>query len=87
MKKTHATVAAIGSLLTLGAATFSTPSFAADKQDMEKCYGVAKAGKNDCKGNAHSCAGQAKVDAGANEFITVPKGTCERLSGGSLTAK
>ena len=85
MKKTNATVAAISSLLTLSAATFATPSFAADKQDMEKCYGVAKAGKNDCKGNAHACAGQAKVDAGAKEFITVPKGTCERLAGGSLT--
>jgi uncharacterized membrane protein len=87
MKKTNAAVAAIGSLLTLSAATFSTPSFAADKPDMEKCYGVVKAGKNDCAGNAHSCAGQAKVDAGAKEFVTVPKGTCERLSGGSLTMK
>ncbi len=87
MKKTNATVAAIGSLLTLSAATFATPGLAADKPDMEKCYGVAKAGKNDCAGNAHSCAGQAKVDAGAKEFLTVPKGTCERLSGGSLTPK
>jgi uncharacterized membrane protein len=87
MKKTHATVAAISSLLTLSFAASVTPSFAADKPDMEKCYGVAKAGKNDCAGNAHSCAGQAKVDAGAKEFLTVPKGTCERLSGGSLTPK
>jgi uncharacterized membrane protein len=44
MKKTHATITAIGSLLTLGAAVFATPAFAADKPDMEKCYGVAKAG-------------------------------------------
>jgi uncharacterized membrane protein len=87
MKKTNATVTAIGSLLTLSAAAFATPSFAADKADMEKCYGVAKAGKNDCAGAAHACAGQSKVDAGAKEFITLPKGTCERLAGGSLTAK
>ncbi len=87
MNKTSATVTAISSLLTLGATAFATPSFAADKPDMEKCYGVAKAGKNDCAGAAHACSGQSKVDAGAKEFITLPKGTCERLAGGSLTAK
>lgn len=86
MKKSHAAITAIGSLLSLGAA-LSTPVFAADKADMEKCYGVAKAGKNDCAGPAHACAGQSKMDAGGKEWISVPKGTCERLSGGSLTAK
>jgi len=87
MKKTHAAIGAIGSLLTLGAATVATPVFAADKPDMEKCYGVAKAGKNDCAGPAHACAGQSKTNAGGKEWISVPKGTCERLSGGSLTTK
>jgi uncharacterized membrane protein len=87
MKKTSATVTAISSLLTLGAAALATPSFAADKVDMEKCYGVVKAGKNDCAGPAHACAGQAKADSGGKEFVTLPKGTCARLSGGSLTPK
>jgi uncharacterized membrane protein len=87
MKKTSATVTAISSLLTLGAAALATPSFAADKADMEKCYGVVKAGKNDCAGPAHACAGQAKVDSGGKEFVALPKGTCARLSGGSLTPK
>jgi uncharacterized membrane protein len=87
MNKTSATITAIGSLLTLGAAVFSAPAMAADKTEMEKCYGVAKAGKNDCAGPAHSCSGQAKMDGGSKEFITLPKGTCERLTGGSLTAK
>ena len=86
MKKTNATITAIGSLLTLGAA-LSAPAFAADKPEMEKCYGVSKAGKNDCAGPAHACAGQSKMDAGGKEWIYVPKGTCERLSGGSLTTK
>jgi uncharacterized membrane protein len=86
MKKTTATVTAISSLLTLGAA-FATPTFAADKPDMEKCYGVVKAGKNDCAGAAHACAGQAKVDSGGKEFVALPKGTCARLAGGSLTPK
>ena len=88
MKKTSATVTAISSLLTLGAAALlATPSFAADKADMEKCYGVVKAGKNDCAGPAHACAGQSKVDSGGKEFVALPKGTCARLSGGSLTPK
>jgi uncharacterized membrane protein len=88
MKKTNATITAISSLLTLGAAAvFATPTFAADKPEMEKCYGVAKSGKNDCAGPAHACAGQSKTDAGGKEWISLPKGTCERLSGGSLAAK
>jgi uncharacterized membrane protein len=86
MKKTSATVTAISSLLTLGAA-LATPAFAADKADMEKCYGVVKAGKNDCAGPAHACAGQAKTDSGGKEFVAVPKGTCARLTGGSLAPK
>jgi uncharacterized membrane protein len=87
MKKTSAAVTAISSLLTLGAAALASPSFAADKVDMEKCYGVVKAGKNDCAGPAHACAGQAKADSGGKEFVTLPKGTCARLAGGSLTPK
>jgi uncharacterized membrane protein len=87
MNKTPAALTAISSLLTLGLATWTTPAFAADKPELEKCYGVAKAGKNDCAGPAHACAGQSKVDAGSKEWISVPKGTCEKLSGGSLVAK
>ncbi len=87
MKTTHATITAIGSLLTLGAAVFCTPAAAADNAATEKCYGVAKAGKNDCAGAGHACAGQAKVDASGKEFISLPKGMCERLTGGSLSSK
>jgi uncharacterized membrane protein len=46
---------------------------------------VAKAGKNDCAGAAHACAGQSSKDGSNKEFVKVPKGTCERLVGGSLT--
>ena len=35
--------------------------------------------------NGHGCAGQAKTDGDNNEWITLPKGTCERIVGGSLT--
>ncbi len=85
MTKTTRTLTAIGSLLAIGAA-LSAPVLAADDVAMEKCYGVAKAGKNDCAGAAHACAGQSKSDGG-KEWIKLPKGTCERLVGGSLTAK
>jgi uncharacterized membrane protein len=59
----------------------------AQAADSEKCYGVAKAGKNDCKTDVNSCAGQSKVDHNPAAFIAVPAGTCEKISGGSLTPK
>jgi uncharacterized membrane protein len=88
MKMANGAITAIGSLLTLGAAVWSTPAAAADKTDnMEKCYGVVKAGKNDCAGPTHDCAGRSKQSADGKDWINVPKGTCERLNGGSLVAK
>lgn len=78
--KTLAIAAAVGSLLTLG----SAPAFSADEA-KEKCYGVAKAGQNDCAANGHACAGQSKVDSAPTEWKYVPKGECEK-AGGSLQA-
>ena len=63
------------------------PVQAADaKAPQEKCFGIAKAGQNDCASaaNTHSCAGQAKADNDANDWRYVAKGTCAKL-GGSLT--
>jgi uncharacterized membrane protein len=53
----------------------------------EKCYGIATAGKNDCKSSdgSHSCAGQAKADNLATEWKNVNKGECEKM-GGKLEA-
>lgn len=75
---------AISSLFILGLA--SNSAIAADKKDMEKCFGIAKAGKNDCAGKAgtHSCAGQATKDSDPNAFVVVPKGTCEKIAGGKM---
>ena len=70
--------------ITAGLAT--TPA-AAQKQQMEKCYGVAKAKMNDCETARHSCAGQAKVDGDPTEWVKVPAGTCAKLVGGSTTPK
>ena len=63
----------------------TTTAFAAEAGTSEKCYGVAKAGKNDCAGAAHACAGQSSKDQSPKEFIELPKGTCDRIVGGSLT--
>jgi uncharacterized membrane protein len=51
---------------------------------MEKCYGIAKAGGNDCQTATASCAGSSTTDGDKAAFIVVPKGTCERLASGSL---
>jgi uncharacterized membrane protein len=80
--KTAILIAAVGTLVALAG-----PVLAADDSNTEKCYGVAKAAKNDCAGAAHACAGQAAKDGSTKEFVKLPKGTCERLVGGSLTSK
>ncbi len=52
--------------------------------ERERCYGIAKAGQNDCANAVHSCAKQAQADSEASEWIAVPKGTCVRLAGGRM---
>ncbi len=78
--KSLAIASAVGSLLVLGSAS------AEDAPKKEKCYGIAKAGQNDCGTTKHSCSGQAKTDNLPDEWKYVPKGECEKL-GGSLTEK
>lgn len=56
-------------------------------EHMEKCYGIAKAHKNDCRTASHSCAGQAMKSGDPGEWVKVPTGLCTRLSGGSLTPR
>ncbi len=53
--------------------------------EMEKCYGVATAGKNDCQTTTSSCAGTSSSDRQVDAFIALPKGTCGKIAGGSLT--
>lgn len=76
--------AAILGLSTTGALAHMEPK---KGEDMEKCYGVAKAGKNDCSSKAgkHGCAGMAKTDSSEDEWVKLPKGLCNKLIGGSLT--
>ena len=54
----------------------------------EKCYGIAKAGKNDCASTGNnSCGGTSKANADSRAWIYVPAGYCERIVGGSLQPK
>ncbi len=65
-------------------ASASLPTMAAE--DMEKCYGVVKAGHNDCATANSSCAGTSKSDSQSDAFVMVPEGLCDRLTGGSKTS-
>lgn len=58
-----------------------------EQKGAEKCYGIVKAGKNDCQTSAHACAGQASKDGQGDSWVYVPKGTCEKIIGGNLQPK
>jgi uncharacterized membrane protein len=70
---------ALASALALGLAG---PA-AAQQKAKEKCFGISKAGQNDCSNQAgtHSCAGQSKVDFSLDDWKFVPKGSCKELKG------
>ena len=59
------------------------------KPAQEKCFGVAKAGANDCAAadGSHSCAGQAKKDNDVQDWKYVAKGTCEKMGGKTAEAR
>jgi uncharacterized membrane protein len=71
---------ALASVLALGLVTQVS---AQDKAKKEKCFGIAKAGQNDCANlsGTHSCAGQSKVDNAADEWKYVAAGTCADMKG------
>lgn len=73
---------ALASALSLGLVG-SLTAHAQDGKGKEKCFGIAKAGQNDCANlsGSHSCAGQAKVDNAADEWKYVPTGTCKQMKG------
>ena len=82
MNKRHALIAAALATVCTAAAAADSP-----KAKQEKCFGVAKAGQNDCAAadGTHGCAGQSKADKGGADWKYVAKGTCAK-AGGKLTA-
>lgn len=77
---------AVTGAMAVGLVTLSSAALAG-KPGMEKCMGVAKAGKNDCGTSQHACGGMAKEDGMAEEWVYVPEGTCEKLVGGVVKGK
>lgn len=74
------TGAAVTAALAFAAASALTAGPALAKDKMEKCYGVALAGENDCAaGPGTSCEGTSKVDYQGNAWSLVPAGTCETI--------
>ncbi len=92
MSSNRITTAGVAGALALALSGVAIPAKNALSADMEKCYGVAKAGKNDCAaGPGTTCAGTSTVDYQGNAWKLVPKGSCEKIElpdgrKGSLTA-
>ncbi len=78
---TIATVLALGSL-----ATTTGTAVAAKSKNVEKCFGIAKAGKNDCATATTSCAGTSTASGQKDAWLYVPKGSCEKIVNGALKA-
>jgi uncharacterized membrane protein len=69
---------AIAGILALGVAQAAN---AEDAASREKCYGIAKAGQNDCGTARHTCAGKSTRDSSPEDWKYVPKGTCAKAGG------
>jgi uncharacterized membrane protein len=80
MKSSYLVSSAVAAALAMG---LVADVAAQDKAAKEKCFGIAKAGENDCANlsGSHSCAGQSKVDMSVDEWKFVAKGSCKGMSG------
>ena len=75
-------------LATAVAAAIATPALLTAQKPVtppsfkaEKCYGIAKAGKNDCATSTNACHGHVSTDSHPEAWIYLPAGTCERIEG------
>ena len=75
---------AVAGVIALGLAQAAS---AQDKDEKEKCYGIAKAGANDCGTASHTCAGLAKKSNTPEDWKYVAKGTCEQAGGSTKAPK
>ena len=77
---------AVAAALALPLVSFAGPA-EVPKFANEKCYGITKAGKNDCETKMSSCAGTSKRDNQKDAWIYVPKGSCEKIVGAAREPK
>jgi uncharacterized membrane protein len=73
--------AALASVIALGLAHAADAHDPKDAPGKEKCYGIAKAGQNDCGTARHTCAGKAAKDNAPDEWKYVPRGSCDKMGG------
>lgn len=76
----HHTMIAAAAASLLSTLLVAAPAAA---QEKDKCYGIAKAGQNDCANlsASHDCAGKSKLDMSADDWKYVAKGTCVSMKG------
>ena len=82
-KSKQTAAAALAGLVAVGMSAVATNASAAE---MEKCYGVVKAGNNDCQTSNSACAGTSTADGQKDAWLLVPKGMCARLVNGNTEA-
>jgi uncharacterized membrane protein len=82
MTPTRIAIAAALASALAGTVVLTERAQAQGKMPIEKCYGVSKAGQNDCQTDHSSCAGTSKKDNQPDAWVAVPKGTCQKLVGG-----
>jgi uncharacterized membrane protein len=87
MKSQANIIAAVAGLVAFGATTFASAEPVKQQAGTEKCYGVAKAGQNDCGTAKHACAAMSKADNDPIEWKYVAKGTCEQMGGKTAAPK
>ena len=84
MKPNNIAKAALASVVAVGLSAAAGEGMSPKPAEKEKCYGIAKAGKNDCHTKSHPCATQAKKDGDPQEWIYLPAGTCVKIVNGTL---
>ncbi|HTS86415.1 MAG TPA: DUF2282 domain-containing protein [Usitatibacter sp.] len=87
MKNQTSLTAAVAGLVALGLSASVLAGPVKQPSDTEKCFGIAKAGQNDCGTAKHACAASSKADNDPAEWKYVPKGTCEKAGGKTAAPK
>ena len=81
------TAAAVAIALAAAAAASAQVNVPKPSYKFEKCYGIARAGENDCFSESHQCGGTSTEDRDADAWIYVPAGSCKKIVDGSLSPK
>ena len=86
MKSNTTLQAAVAGLIALGLSASASAGPVKEPTDTEKCFGIVKAGQNDCSTAKHACASLGKTDNDPAEWKYVAKGTCEKVGGKTKAA-